>query len=164
MNIENLKKQLIIDESCKLYIYEDHLGNPTFGIGHLIRKTDPEFLLIETVVKGGKVKLSRERVDAVFAKDVEICLKDCRRRFKEFDKFCDEAQEIIANMMFNMGYDKFSGFKKLIKAIEARDFAQAAKEMIDSSWYIQTKDRAKRLVARMEKLAEKAICEVNPVV
>ena len=36
MNIEALREQLKIDEGVKYEIYKDHLGYPTFGIGHLI--------------------------------------------------------------------------------------------------------------------------------
>ena len=35
MNIDKLREELKIDEGCKYEIYLDHLGLPTFGIGHL---------------------------------------------------------------------------------------------------------------------------------
>ena len=36
MNIEQLRKELEVDEGVKYEIYKDHLGYPTFGIGHLV--------------------------------------------------------------------------------------------------------------------------------
>ena len=42
MNIEQLRKELEVDEGVKYEIYNDHLGYPTFGIGHLVRDSDPE--------------------------------------------------------------------------------------------------------------------------
>ena len=42
MNIDKLREQLKIDEGCVYEIYNDHLGYATFGIGHLIRESDPE--------------------------------------------------------------------------------------------------------------------------
>ena len=42
MNVEQLREQLKIDEGCVYEIYNDHLGYPTFGIGHLVRESDPE--------------------------------------------------------------------------------------------------------------------------
>ena len=42
MNLDTLRKQLEIDEGIKHDIYLDHLGLPTFGIGHLITNADPE--------------------------------------------------------------------------------------------------------------------------
>ena len=38
MNIEQVQKQLEIDEGVVYKIYTDHLGYPTFGIGHLLPK------------------------------------------------------------------------------------------------------------------------------
>ena len=42
MNLEKLRAQLEIDEGVKYEIYNDHLGYPTFGVGHLVLETDPE--------------------------------------------------------------------------------------------------------------------------
>ena len=42
MDIEKLRKQLEIDEGVKYEIYNDHLGYPTFGIGHLVIPSDKE--------------------------------------------------------------------------------------------------------------------------
>ena len=42
MNVDKLRAQLEIDEGVVNKIYLDHLGYPTFGIGHLITDSDPE--------------------------------------------------------------------------------------------------------------------------
>ena len=36
-------EQLKIDEGVEYEIYKDHLGYPTFGVGHLVLETDPEY-------------------------------------------------------------------------------------------------------------------------
>ena len=41
MNREQVQKQLAIDEGVVNEVYLDHLGYPTFGIGHLILKMIP---------------------------------------------------------------------------------------------------------------------------
>ena len=41
MNVDKLRAQLEIDEGVVNKIYLDHLGYPTFGIGHLITDSDP---------------------------------------------------------------------------------------------------------------------------
>jgi len=38
--------------------------------------------------------------------------------------------------------------------VDARDFNSAADEMVDSRWYTQVPNRARRLVARMRALAD----------
>ena len=42
MDVAKLREQLTIDEGCVYEIYNDHLGYATFGIGHLVRESDPE--------------------------------------------------------------------------------------------------------------------------
>ena len=41
MNVDELRRQLEIDEGVVHEIYLDHLGYATFGIGHLVRDDDP---------------------------------------------------------------------------------------------------------------------------
>ena len=43
MNREEVYEQLKIDEGVVYEIYNDHLGYPTFGVGHLIKESDEEF-------------------------------------------------------------------------------------------------------------------------
>jgi len=43
MNIDELREELKEDEGCKYEIYLDHLGLPTFGIGHLVTEWDEEY-------------------------------------------------------------------------------------------------------------------------
>ena len=42
MNLDILREEIAADEGKVLKIYKDHLGYPTFGIGHLIIEDDPE--------------------------------------------------------------------------------------------------------------------------
>ena len=148
MNILNLQKELEIDEGCKYEIYNDHLGYPTFGIGHLVTKDDPEY--------GWEVGTSIDTIRAheTFESDIETVLSDCERLYKDFEDLPEEAQRIIANMMFNMGYTRLSKFKGMKRGVDARDWNVAADEMVDSRWYHQVPNRANRLVERMRNINE----------
>ena len=42
MNLNKLQEQIMFEEGVKYEIYNDHLGYKTFGVGHLVRATDPE--------------------------------------------------------------------------------------------------------------------------
>ena len=55
-------------------------------------------------------------------------------------------------MMFNMGYTRLSKFKGMKRGVDARDWAMAADEMVDSRWYRQVTNRADRLVQRMRSV------------
>ena len=148
MNIEQLRKELEVDEGVKYEIYKDHLGYPTFGIGHLVIDSDPEH--------GQEVgtSVSEDRVIEAFDKDVQIVLADCERLYNDFNVLPEEVQLIIANMMFNMGRPRLSKFKGMKAGVDAQDWNKAADEMIDSAWYKQVPNRAGRLVKRMRALAK----------
>ena len=146
MDLEKLRKQLEIDEGVKYEIYLDHLGYPTFGIGHLVIPSDKEYR--EDV----GTRVSEERVRECFDKDVESVLRDCTLLYKDFYELPEEAQQIIANMMFNMWYTRLSKFKGMKKGVDAKDWNKAADEMVDSRWYKQVTNRANRLVERMRNI------------
>ena len=148
MNIENLRKELEMDEGVKYEIYNDHLGYATFGIGHLVRDSDPEH--------GQEIgtPVSEDRVIEAFDEDVQIVLSDCERLYNDFNVLPEECQMIIANMMFNMGRPRLSKFKGMKAGVDSQDWHKAADEMIDSNWYKQVPNRAGRLVKRMRALAK----------
>lgn len=145
-NIEQLRLELEYDEGCKYEIYLDHLGLPTFGIGHLVTEDDPEHGM------DVGTEVSEERVAEVFESDVQVTLDECQRLYSDFDDLPEEVQLIIANMMFNMGRPRLSGFKKFNACVGDRDWEGAADEMIDSRWYRQVTNRAERLVQRMRNV------------
>jgi len=148
MNIDQLRQELAADEGCRYEIYLDHLGLETFGIGHLVTKDDPEYgLPVGTPV-------SEERVQQVFRRDIAITLEDCSRLYSDFAALPEEAQLVIANMMFNLGYPRLSNFVNMKTRVDTRDWNGAAEEMIDSKWFDQVPNRAKRLVARMRSLED----------
>ena len=150
MNKDKLREELAEDEGCKFEIYLDHLGLPTFGIGHLVVEGDPEH--------GQPVgtPVDNERVRQVFALDIASTLAECHVLYPDFDDLPEEAQLIIANMMFNMGRPRLSAFKGMKAGVDDRDGNRAADEMVDSRWYDQVTNRAKRLVARMRALQDQA--------
>ena len=147
MNLTQLREELAFDEGIKHEVYLDHLGYPTFGIGHLIKVTDPE--------NGQAVgtPISEERVNEAFEQDIQDVLKDCSKLYPDFDDLPEEAQLIIANMMFNLGYPRLSKFKNMKAAVDARDWSLAAREMQSSRWYKQVTNRAQRLCDRMSAIA-----------
>ena len=146
MNMEKLREELEKDEGVKYEVYLDHLGYPTFGIGHLITDDDPEC--------GAPVgtKVDSDRVKEAFETDVESVLSHCEQLYVQFEHLPEEAKLIIANMMFNMGRTRLSKFKGMKRGVDARDWNSAADEMIDSKWYNQVTRRADRLVVRMRSL------------
>ena len=147
MNLEQLREQLEIDEGVKYEVYNDHLGYATFGVGHLVLESDPEY--------GSEIgtAVSESRVIEAFEQDCENVLRDCNILYEDFGDLPEEAQQVIANMMFNMGRPRLSKFKGMKRGVDARDWNAAADEMVDSAWYRQVPKRAKRLVRRIRALS-----------
>ena len=146
MDIEKLREEIEYDEGNVKSIYLDHLHLPTFGIGHLVRESDPEH--------GWEVgtPVSDDRCAEAFNEDIKTVVSDCYKLYPDFDNLPEEAQRIIANMMFNMGSPRLSGFKGMKRGVDARDWQSAADEMVDSRWYRQVTNRADRLVERMRNI------------
>ena len=143
MDIEQLKTELIEDEGIKYEVYLDHLGYKTFGIGHLCKAGDPE----NDFEVGTEV--SEERVNECFLKDVEKVIEDCTILYDEFFTLPDEAQLIIANMMFNLGRPRLSKFIRMKENVINHRWKDAELEMRNSKWFTQVPNRAERLCKRM---------------
>ena len=146
MNIEQLRKELELDEGCKHETYLCSQNVVTGGIGHMITEWDDEKYLEVGV------EIPDEQVKAWFNKDIETVLSDCELLYDDFDHLPEEAKLIISNMMFNIGFPKMKKFVGMKAGVDARDWNKAADEMIDSKWYEQVPNRAGRLVKRMRAL------------
>ena len=146
MNVDVLRKQLEIDEGVVHEIYLDHLGLPTFGIGHLVLESDPEH------GKAVGTPVDEDRCIEAFESDLESVLSDCTILYPDFDDLPEEVKQIIANMMFNMGRPRLTKFRMMKDAVDNGDWSEAADQMVDSRWYAQVGKRAERLVDRMRNV------------
>ena len=145
MNIDKLREELTFDEGCINEIYLDHLGYPTFGIGHLVLETDPEH------GKEVGTPVSEERIKECFENDIENVFNDLDRNIPWWRDLPKDLILVIANMSFNLGITRLLKFKNFLKAMEDKDWDKAAVEMIDSRWAIQVGPRAIRLKDRVLK-------------
>ena len=144
MDLEQLRSEIEADEGNVSEIYLDHLKLPTFGIGHLIKKTDPEHgMPVGTPV-------SRMRINSCFDSDIQGTIEDCEKLYKGFYKLPEEVKLILCNMMYNLGYTRLSKFSKLKASIDKSDWKNASKEMYKSKWRTQVPNRAERLINRMK--------------
>jgi len=130
MNHTRLEKQLKRHEGFRGDPYKDSEGNWTIGYGYLLPLTKPH----ARVLLGKRIK------------DAE---QECRRRFHFFDGLNSARQEVLVNMMFNLGWPRLKKFVKMIVALEEKDYEMAGAEMLDSRWHRQVKGRAKELAEQM---------------
>lgn len=68
-----------------------------------------------------------------------------------FAHLLDDARlDVLINMCFNLGIYRLLGFKKMLAALERRDYIQASIEMMDSRWAKQVGGRAVELSVQMQ--------------
>ena len=95
--IEDLKKH----EGVVLKIYPDPIHGaaaPTCGVGHLLVPGDPHYgKPIGTVI-------TEEDMLTYLEKDVATALSNAAKLYPDFSSLPGEAQQIIADMIFNLGY------------------------------------------------------------
>ena len=147
MDIEKLREELKRDEGCVHSVYLDHLNLKTVGIGHLLTEWDEEY------DKPVGTEVSEERVNELFDKDIQTTIDECKVLYDDFDDLPEEAQRIIANMMFNLGRPRLSKFKKMREAVMDANWIEAAIQMEDSLWAKQVPNRAERLCERMRNVS-----------
>ena len=143
MNKDKLIEELIKDEGYKYEIYLDHLGYPTFGVGHLVLEKDEEH------GKPVGTPVSEERIRECLSKDIDIVCDELDMKDPWWRNLDDNRQRVMANMCFNLGHPRLSNFKKFIGAMQISDWETAAVEMMDSKWAGQVGNRAIRLRDRV---------------
>jgi len=92
-------------------------------------------------------------VAEVFERDLDTAIGECVALYgDQFNAWPGEVQEVLVNMMFNMGRTRLGGFKNFRAALEEGDWKRAGVEGRDSRWYKQVTNRAERLMVRLENV------------
>lgn len=127
--VEHVKKS----EGLRLAAYQDTEGVWTIGYG-----TNLQTLQID--IDTAELWL-QERLAAA--------LKQARG-YSWFSSLNRARQNVVVDMIYNLGAPRFNGFRKMHAAVAAKKYAVAAKEMLDSRWAVQVKGRAIKLAEIME--------------
>ena len=140
-------------------IYEDSLGHLTFGIGHLIKPSDPEYgkPCGTNVSSVGPFKSNPQRILSAFDADMAGVEADVYKLYPDFDCQPDFVQTVVGDMMFNMGYAGLSEFGNMKQCILDKDYDCAANEIrytksgsgVLSDYCKQTRRRCDRLESMM---------------
>ena len=123
--------------------------------GRILFRHDAPFL---TLFPGG---LSDEQCYTLLETDVKDCVKDAVAIFgAAFDTYDLPRQEVIVNLLFNLGLGTFKKFRRAITAIKAGDWDEAGVQILDSRAARQTGQRYHRL-ARVLSTGDPAGFEVD---
>lgn len=122
-------------EGLRLKPYTDTVGKLTIGYGRNL--TD--------------VGISRDEAAAMFECDVERATFDALISFPWFKGLDETRQDVVVNLIFNMGIGGVRQFKLMISALERKDWQGAAFELFNSRWCHQVgKDRCADLTHALE--------------
>lgn len=134
MNRQRLITSLIEHEGIRKLPYEDSVGKLTIGIGHNLED----------------MPLTNAAIEFICNDDIAIAEGELDKNWKGWRKdINDPRQNVLIEMVFNLGWPRFSKFVKLREAVEAQDFDKAADEMLDSKWAKQVGRRADNLAKQM---------------
>lgn len=149
MNAQRLYEKSIREhEGLRLKPYKDSKGYWTIGIGDLIDTKQMSFreaihlwnngITESAAIERAKHNIMRAAVNARLVLGPEF-----------YDQLTDIRQEVLTEMVFQMGATGFGKFKKTIAFIRAGKHATAAMEMLDSKWHREdSPGRAETLAAR----------------
>lgn len=133
--LDILQIQLRIDEAVKQFPYEDTTGHLTIGVGRNL-----------TVVG-----LHPDEIALCLDNDIKAAVAVNRIILKDFESLNDARKAAICNMAFNLGERGMLEFTAMLKAIDEKRWADAARSMINSKWATQVKGRAVRLAQHMKE-------------
>lgn len=161
MDREAVRKRLVEEEGWRRIVYDDHLGHATVGVGLNLDEGHARTLLAWVGADYDAVRsdaaLTNEQVDRLFDRCVTEAEEAVRANVPGYASLPADAQLVLTDMAFQMGWPRLRGFHRLLAAIARRDFSAAAAEMLDSDWArIQTPGRAQALALLMRGCARES--------
>jgi len=133
MKINRLRKSLKRHEGKRLLPYEDQVGKLTIGFGRNLTDNG----------------ISEEEADFLLDGDIGTAVHEAQVRVACWPMLDHARQEVIVEMIFNLGWPRLAGFVKFLAALERADYTMASVEMLDSKWALQVGKRADRLSRQM---------------
>jgi len=130
-----LMEQLKQAEGLRLKPYRCPAGRLTIGYGRNlegagITEAEAEYLLQNDIVRGHDW---------------------CWENFEWFRTLDERRHDVVVEMVFQVGPAGFRKFSRFIRAMAARDYEAAAREIMDSEMGRKYQGRAKRLAHMMAK-------------
>lgn len=115
-------------------LYECTAGKSTIGFGRNIEQNGINLIEAELMLHN----------------DMQECERVLAINIDAWHGLSEQRRGVLVNMMYNLGWPRLSGFKKMLEAVERLDFQAASIEMMDSKWARQVGSRAKELCSIME--------------
>lgn len=149
MNVDRLySESLRGHEGLRLKPYKDSKGFWTIGIGDLIDKKQMSFreaihLWNNGITESAAIERCKQNILRAHVHAREVLGSEY------YDDLSEVRQEVLTEMVFQMGAHGVSLFKKTIAFIRVGEHRNASVEMLDSKWHREdSPGRAETLAAR----------------
>lgn|SRR5574337_1187211 len=131
INLQALRCQLSIHEGVKNIVYKDTMGLLTGGIGHLLLSTETKIFPLGT-------KLSDAQINTWYQQDSQIAINAAQSLLGSYWSNLSEIRmRAIADLAFNLGKSKLSGFIHFLSAMKCNNFLEAGHQLQNSIWWRQ---------------------------
>ena len=130
--VDQIKRQ----EGLRLTAYVDTLGNRSIGYGHT-----PAF--------PGQM-ITEAEAEALLMQDLNAAQTDLLTALPWCSSLAVPRYCVLWNMTFNMGIAHLLEFHLMLAAVREANYPEAAKQMLNSLWASQVKERAVELAEQME--------------
>ena len=160
MNKERLRQSLVEYEKCNLNRHAvptddvdiDHIG---YGF-NLETAWDDELLDYLSVADEDDIQtITQEQADYIFDWFINLAEKDAISVFpKKWESLTPIRKEVLVNLSYNLGLPTLKQFRRMIAAIRAENWGEAARQMLDSDAARQTGDRYHKLASAFESDTE----------
>ncbi len=125
----NLTERIIRHEGLRLKPYRCTSGKLTIGIGRNLEDNG----------------ISEAEAMLLLENDLKRVVHELTSNLPFYGNLEHERRHVLIDMGFNLGISRLLQFKKMLKALEAGNYSEAAKEMLNSKWAKQVGDRATEL-------------------
>ena len=144
MNMDRLLASVKKHEGYRNKVYLDTLGKRTVGVGHLC---------VEDFWEDDK-EYEEKFLMTILEHDLQTAVKSAKELMQQHGCMdMDEvAEEIIIEMVFQLGKTGVSKFKNMWKALSELNYVGASFEMLDSRWAKQPPNRANGIADTMKSL------------
>ncbi|EOL8788487.1 TPA: glycoside hydrolase family protein [Klebsiella pneumoniae] len=124
------QKKLGYFRNGKFFPYSDSLGFSTIGYGHLIKS-------------GENFSTGLSPIDAETLLDKDIAVARTGLSTLRLGTLPADIEDYLIIMIFQLGVNGVSKFRKLLAAAKAGDRDGMRRESVDSLWYRQTPNRVR---------------------
>lgn len=132
-------------EGLRTEVYKDSLGNPTVGVGHLIKPEDN--------LKVGD-KIDKEKVKALLHKDATAAYEAAQDQMAELGIKDESMLEALISVNFQLGPNWTQEFDNSWDLIKEGRYKEASTRLKSSHWYKQTPERVRDFQSALNRLAK----------